>query len=126
MSLRYPESTSIARARGFNWVVINIFFDLLKCEWVNKQLSAHRILNVDKTSISAVSGYNSDSYNERFKASFENNIYRSWNMHNCYNLNFCWWKLNSAFVHFCSQENKGGIKSWGSQDQCSTTMLIAG
>lgn len=39
--------------------MVNTFFDLLKSESVDKKLSAHRIFNVDETSISTVPGHNS-------------------------------------------------------------------
>ncbi|KAG5869181.1 hypothetical protein JTB14_023233 [Gonioctena quinquepunctata] len=59
LSVKSPESTSVARARGFNKVVVNTFHGLLKAESIDKQLPAHRIFNVDETSISTVPGHNS-------------------------------------------------------------------
>ncbi|KAG5872587.1 hypothetical protein JTB14_038192 [Gonioctena quinquepunctata] len=49
-SLKSPESTSVARARGFNKVVVNTFYDLLEAESTDKQLPAHRIFNVKHSS----------------------------------------------------------------------------
>ncbi|KAG5891046.1 hypothetical protein JTB14_034093 [Gonioctena quinquepunctata] len=54
-----PESTSVAHARGFNKVVVNTFYGLLKVESIDKQLPAHRIFNVDETSVSTFPGHNS-------------------------------------------------------------------
>lgn len=58
LSLRSPESTSAARARAFNRPVVTKFFTLLKTVYDKIQFPAHRIFNVDETSLSTVPGKN--------------------------------------------------------------------
>ena len=54
VSLRSPEATSAARARGFNQVSINKFFDLLEQLQDNHKFTPDRIFNVDETGITTV------------------------------------------------------------------------
>ncbi|XP_053593752.1 uncharacterized protein LOC128667486 [Microplitis demolitor] len=54
LSLRKPESTSAARAAGFNRIVIQNFFNLLKQIMEKYNLLPHRIFNVDETGCSSV------------------------------------------------------------------------
>jgi hypothetical protein len=58
MTLRAPESTSTARARAFNKPVVDKFFATLKCVQDAKNIPAHRIYNVDETSVCTVSTKN--------------------------------------------------------------------
>lgn len=52
--LRTPESTSIARAQGFNEVAVNRFQDILEEILENTGFPASRIYNVDETAIVTV------------------------------------------------------------------------
>jgi hypothetical protein len=52
MSLRKPEVTSLARASGFNKVVVDKFYSLLREILLLHNFQAARIYNVDETGIS--------------------------------------------------------------------------
>ncbi|GBL84812.1 hypothetical protein AVEN_1104-1 [Araneus ventricosus] len=52
--LRYPEKISIARAKGFNRVAINAFFDLLHSLHSKYKFSPNDIYNADETGILTV------------------------------------------------------------------------
>lgn len=54
LSIRKPESTSAARAMGFNKVAVSSFFGLLSVVVDEHKLTANRIFNVDETGISCV------------------------------------------------------------------------
>ncbi|GBM76068.1 hypothetical protein AVEN_167488-1 [Araneus ventricosus] len=54
LALRYPEKTSIARAKGFNRVAINAFFDLLDSLYSKYKFSPNDIYNADETGILTV------------------------------------------------------------------------
>ncbi|XP_072395261.1 uncharacterized protein [Diabrotica undecimpunctata] len=57
LSLRLPEATSIARARGFNKQAITIFFfDILEPLQDKMKFTPNRIFNVDETGITTVQG----------------------------------------------------------------------
>lgn len=59
LTIRSPEATSVARARAFNKPVVAQFYKLVKAEVVEKNIAAHRIFNVDETSLNTVPGKNS-------------------------------------------------------------------
>ncbi|KAJ8882199.1 hypothetical protein PR048_018687 [Dryococelus australis] len=52
LSLRLPESTSVARPMGFDKPVVTKLFTLLKEEYKNYNYRPHWIFNVDETSLS--------------------------------------------------------------------------
>lgn len=54
ITLRAPESTSTARARAFNKPVVDKFYATLKSVQDAKNIPAHRIYNVDETSVCTV------------------------------------------------------------------------
>lgn len=54
LSVRIPESVSVARSMGFNPVAINKFFDLLETTVDKYKFTADRIFNCDETGISQV------------------------------------------------------------------------
>ena len=54
LTLRAPENTSAARARGFNPVNVKSFFDIYKQVMADKDFPAHRIFNVDEKGVSTV------------------------------------------------------------------------
>ena len=54
LSLRQPESTSLARATGFNKVQVNKFFNLLKQIISDSNIAPDKIFNMDETGMSTV------------------------------------------------------------------------
>jgi len=54
LSLREPESTSMARAQGFNKPRVLAFFKLLSKIYKEEQLTPDRLFNMDETSLSTV------------------------------------------------------------------------
>ncbi|XP_065642522.1 uncharacterized protein LOC136074146 [Hydra vulgaris] len=54
LSLRGPESTSIARAQGFNKERVQSFFNLLSKLCMEEKLTPDRLYNMDETSLSTV------------------------------------------------------------------------
>ncbi|KAB0800264.1 hypothetical protein PPYR_06004, partial [Photinus pyralis] len=57
LSLRTPEATSAARARGFNRVSVDKFFELLEPLQDKNKYTPSRIFNVDETGMSTVQGH---------------------------------------------------------------------
>lgn len=54
VSLRNPENTYLARAKGFNRVVVQSFYDLLEEVYNIHQFSPNDVYNVDETGIMTV------------------------------------------------------------------------
>jgi len=56
ISIRTPEATSAARARGFNKVSVGKFFDLLETVFDKHHFAPNNIYNVDETGMTTVQG----------------------------------------------------------------------
>jgi len=54
LSVRQPEATSAARARGFNAVTVGEFFSLLETVMDEKKFSPTRIFNADETGLTTM------------------------------------------------------------------------
>ncbi|KAF2905697.1 hypothetical protein ILUMI_00481 [Ignelater luminosus] len=54
ISLRDPEKTSIAQAKGFNCTAVSKFYDLLNSIYEKHNLSSYDIYNIDKTRVLTV------------------------------------------------------------------------
>ncbi|KAF2891028.1 hypothetical protein ILUMI_15145, partial [Ignelater luminosus] len=55
ISLRDPEKTSIAQAKGFNRTAVSKFYDLLNSIYEKHNLSSYDIYDIDKTGVLTVS-----------------------------------------------------------------------
>ena len=67
LSLRTPEATSAARARGFNRISVNAFYNLLEQLMHRNRYGPGQIYNVDETGISTVQGQSSRIVGRRGK-----------------------------------------------------------
>ena len=67
LSLRTPEATSAARARGFNRISVNAFYNLLEQLMHRNRYGPGQIYNVDETGITTVQGQSSRIVGRRGK-----------------------------------------------------------
>jgi len=67
LSIRVPESTSIARAQGFNKERVHAYFQLLKKIYDEEQLTPDRLFNMDESNLSTVQDGQSKIVGQRGK-----------------------------------------------------------